>query len=122
MPEHQDGGARMAGKHRRSDPRCNHCHKVEGELQGGADRQETVRLLTDLEIYDDEERVFQAPRQPGNPLPEFLVWCVGCARDMADHGDPIENFQEFGYESNSPEGPYARYLQRVGRGLRWPRS
>jgi hypothetical protein len=110
----------MAGKHRRN-LLCNHCGKAEGEPQGGDDPEELVSLLIDLEEYDDGDRVFQAPRSPDNPLPPYLVWCVGCARVTVDEGDPITNFREFGFPDNSPNGPFAQYLARHGRGFRWPR-
>ena len=112
MPQHQNGG-NMAGKHRRN-LLCNHCGKAEGDP--GADGQ-PVTLLIDLEEYADDARIWQAPRAPENPLPLFLVWCSECAREMVHAGDPIADFREIGYTDNDPNGPYARYLAKHGRGI-----
>ena len=107
------------GRHRRNQL-CNHCGKAEGSCRG--DEDERVSLLLDLEEYADEDRVFQAPRSPENPLPQFLTWCFSCARQIAMAGDPIENFREFGFPDNSPDGPYARWLAANRRGFSWNRS
>lgn len=94
---------------------------MEGEPQGGDDPNEVVRLLQDLEEYPDPvDRPFQAPRSTKNPLPQFQIWCVGCARTMSAYADPIENFREFGFPPNSPDGPYAQFLRNTGWGrMRW---
>jgi hypothetical protein len=104
----------VIGRHRRN-PLCNYCGKGEGEPTGsGPDPSEPVTLLIDLEEYEDGDRLFQAPRSPDNPLPQFLVWCTGCARYMVEEGDPITSFREYGHPDNSPDGPYAKYLKRHG--------
>jgi hypothetical protein len=112
VPQRQDG-RKMAGKHRRNQL-CNHCGKAEGDTGSDGER---LSLLIDLEDYEDEERIFQGRRSPENPLPLYLVWCRECACQMVHAGDPIASFRELGFPDNSPDGPYARYLARHGRGL-----
>ncbi|AEW95601.1 hypothetical protein SCATT_32300 [Streptantibioticus cattleyicolor NRRL 8057 = DSM 46488] len=77
-----------------------------------------MTLLIDLERYEPEDMVWQAP---GTPLPRSLVWCTECAIQMSFAGDPIDNFREFGFPDNSPDGPYAQFLRRRGRGIRLSR-
>jgi hypothetical protein len=114
VSQHQNGkGGSMAGKHRRN-PLCFHCGRAEGDL---AEDGKRVTLLQDLDDYADSDRIWQGARSPDNPLPQFLVWCIECAKLMVQAGDPIMNFREFGYEDKPDDGPYAQYLRRHGRGI-----
>lgn len=108
-------GARDVGRHRRNQL-CNRCGKAEGDPIGYGQQPDTpVTLLQDLEKYSDDERIFQGPRTPDNPLPDFLFWCSGCAQILIETGDPVLNFRELGYQENDPSGPYAQALRKYGR-------
>lgn len=101
----------MVGKHSRN-ALCNNCGKAESDRDSD---DNPVSLLQDLEEYADEDRIWQGERTPDNPLPQFLVWCLDCAKLMLQAGEPITQFREFGYEDKPDQGPYHRYLREHGR-------